>query len=162
MQIDPSAQAAMSDLVGIVAMPTDVGIQALYDSWAAEKDQVMVLHGDRRVLGILHTPVMKTSRMGVKELHPNTTDTIKLEEKAIRFLKTQVASVVKLPVERLNADDAMEKYGIDSVMVLQLTNTLERAFGSLSKTLFFEYQTMRELVGYFMHSHPERLTALLK
>jgi polyketide synthase PksN len=162
MQIDPSARSAMSEAVGVMAMPTDVGIQALYDSWATKKDQVMVLHGDRRVYGLLHAPVMKKSRVSAKELHLSAADAIKLEERAIRFLKTQVASVVKLPAERLNADDAMEKFGIDSVMVLQLTNTLERSFGSLSKTLFFEYQTMRELVGYFMHSHPERLTALLK
>ena len=40
----------------------------------------------------------------------------------------------------------MDKYGIDSMMVLNLTRELESRFGELSKTLFFEYQSIGELV----------------
>src|SRR5438067_6959381 len=43
---------------------------------------------------------------------------------------------------------------------MKLTNQLEKTFGSLSKTLFFEYQTIRELSEYFLASHAAQLTAL--
>src|SRR5947209_5580163 len=37
---------------------------------------------------------------------------------------------------------------------MKLTNHLEKTFGSLSKTLFFEYQTIAGLAGYFVKAHP--------
>ncbi|MGA3089271.1 MAG: SDR family NAD(P)-dependent oxidoreductase, partial [Terriglobales bacterium] len=49
---------------------------------------------------------------------------------------------------------ALEEYGIDSILAMKLTNQLEQTFGSLSKTLFFEYQTIAELAGYFVKAHP--------
>ncbi|MBY9082233.1 acyl carrier protein, partial [Paenibacillus sp. CGMCC 1.18879] len=50
---------------------------------------------------------------------------------------------------------------IDSIMVMQLTNQLEKVFGSLSKTLFFEYQNIQELARYFLEMHREQLQNLL-
>ena len=46
-------------------------------------------------------------------------------------------------------------------MVMQLTNQLEKTFGSLSKTLFFEYQTIQELSGYFLENYHEQLNQLM-
>lgn len=51
----------------------------------------------------------------------------------------------------------LEDYGIDSVLIMQLTDVLERDFGPLSKTLFFEYQTLEALIGYFRANHGDRL-----
>src|SRR4029077_20822148 len=42
----------------------------------------------------------------------------------------------------------------------KLTNQLEKTFGALSKTLFFEYQTIHELTKYFTQSHLARLGTL--
>ena len=42
-------------------------------------------------------------------------------------------------------------------MMMDLTNALEKAFGSLPKTLFFEYQSLAELARYFIKAHPDRL-----
>ncbi|GGD19317.1 hypothetical protein GCM10011335_22770 [Aureimonas glaciei] len=55
----------------------------------------------------------------------------------------------------------LEDYGIDSVMITRLTDRLEMDFGPLSRTLFFEYQTLSALVGHFQERHGERLAAVL-
>jgi polyketide synthase PksN len=55
----------------------------------------------------------------------------------------------------------MESYGIDSVMVMELTTELERVFGPLSKTLFFEYQTIQALTAHLVAGHKDKLTLLL-
>jgi polyketide synthase PksN len=78
-----------------------------------------------------------------------------LREKAASYLKKLLSSVIKLPAHKIDVDAQMEKYGIDSIMVIQLTNQLEKTFGSLSKTLFFEYQNIRELTGYFLENYRE-------
>ena len=63
-----------------------------------------------------------------------------LLERTTAYFKEVLASVLKISVDLIEADVPMEDFGLDSVMVMQVTNHLEKTFGSLSKTLFFEYQ----------------------
>src|SRR6185437_111148 len=57
-------------------------------------------------------------------------------------------------------DTSLEEYGIDSIMVMQMTMELEKIFGSLPKTLFFEYQNISELTDYFIDAYPREVTTL--
>ncbi|MCZ0971644.1 acyl carrier protein [Streptomyces albulus] len=66
-----------------------------------------------------------------------------------------------MPADQVDVDESFERYGIDSLLVMSLTRRLEEHFGPLSKTLFFEYLTVRELAGYFTAKHPEALAAAL-
>lgn len=54
---------------------------------------------------------------------------------------------------RINGKVAFSDLGIDSVMIMSITQKLERKFGSLSKTLFFENRTVSELTDYFVNNH---------
>ncbi|AJQ26214.1 thioester reductase domain-containing protein [Pelosinus fermentans] len=84
-----------------------------------------------------------------------------LKEKAIRYFKQQLSSVLKLPVHRIDENAQMEKYGIDSIMVMQLTNELEKIFGSLPKTLFFEYESLHQITDYFLAAYRTELIKIL-
>jgi acyl transferase domain-containing protein/acyl carrier protein len=84
-----------------------------------------------------------------------------LTEQAAQYLKRLLAATLKLSADRIDVHAPLEQYGIDSILVLQLTADLEKRFGPLSKTLFFEYQTLRALTDYFVQSHSDRLIALL-
>ncbi|HHI94226.1 MAG TPA: hypothetical protein ENK04_12045, partial [Gammaproteobacteria bacterium] len=46
-------------------------------------------------------------------------------------------------------------------MITQLTSQLEKHFGSLSKTLFFEYQSIAALTGYFLDNYKASLIKLM-
>ncbi|WP_187294693.1 SDR family NAD(P)-dependent oxidoreductase [Chitinophaga pinensis] len=83
-----------------------------------------------------------------------------LLEKTIKFLQQQFSVVIKLSADRIEADAPLEKYGIDSVMVMALSEQLEKSFGSIPKTLFFEYQTVYELATYFVKTHQQKLQEL--
>ncbi len=85
-------------------------------------------------------------------------DADSLAEKTEEFLRKQLAGLFKLPSHKIDPQVPLAKYGADSIMTMKLTNQLERTFGSLSKTLFFEYQTIRELAGYFVANHSTQLT----
>src|SRR5690348_3929133 len=54
-----------------------------------------------------------------------------LQEKAASYLKELLSSEIELSADRIEADDLLEKYGLDSIMVMRLTNKLERHFGPL-------------------------------
>ena len=71
------------------------------------------------------------------------------------------AKEVKLPVHRLGVTEPLQKYGIDSVMIVRLNRLLTREFGPIPKTLFFEYGNLKELTGYFLDHHADALAKLL-
>src|SRR5438128_10929141 len=84
-----------------------------------------------------------------------------LVEKTEDYLRRECSELLKLPAQKIDPQAALEKYGIDSILAMKLTSQLEKTFGSLSKTLFFEYQTIRELAEYFIAHYSTQLTALL-
>jgi polyketide synthase PksL len=65
--------------------------------------------------------------------------------------------VLELPSGRIDAQAPLERYGIDSILAMRFTTHLEKTFGMLSKTLFFEYQSVAALAGYFVRKHPQAL-----
>src|SRR5262249_16021179 len=84
-----------------------------------------------------------------------------LVEKTQDYLRRQCSELLKLASHSIDPQEALEKYGIDSILAMNLTNQLHKSFGSLSKTLFFEYQTIGELAKYFVESHSEQLARVL-
>ena len=80
---------------------------------------------------------------------------------AEQYLCKQLAVVLKLPAHRIDTAAPMETYGIDSILAMRLTTELEKTFGRLPKTLFFEYQTIRELAAHFLQAHADKMKALL-
>ncbi|HXH41887.1 MAG TPA: beta-ketoacyl synthase N-terminal-like domain-containing protein, partial [Thermoanaerobaculia bacterium] len=88
-------------------------------------------------------------------------DNESLAERTQDFLRKQFSGLLKMPFHKIDPHAALEQYGIDSILAMKLTSALEKTFGSLSKTLFFEYQTIRELAEYFVAGHAAQLTVLL-
>ncbi|MFC5743200.1 SDR family NAD(P)-dependent oxidoreductase, partial [Dyella tabacisoli] len=84
-----------------------------------------------------------------------------IHERAARYFVRFLSTTLKLPTHRIDPRAQMETYGIDSLLVLDLTRALEKQFGPLPKTLFFEYQTIAALSGYFMQHHHAAMVALL-
>ncbi|WP_209859967.1 SDR family NAD(P)-dependent oxidoreductase [Paenibacillus shirakamiensis] len=83
------------------------------------------------------------------------------QEQAVLYFKKILSTAIQLPAHRIDAEAPLEKYGIDSIMAMSMTDELEKEFGGLSKTLFFEYRTIRELTEYFLASHSKRLLQIL-
>ena len=84
-----------------------------------------------------------------------------IREKTAEHLKELLSSVAKMQVGKIDEDAQLEKYGINSITIIEITNQLEKTFGQLSKTLFFEYQTISELTGYFVEAYGDKLVELL-
>ena len=60
------------------------------------------------------------------------------------------------PADSILPEDTFDRYGIDSLTILGLNSRLEKYFGRVSKTLFFEYSSVEELSEYFLeHYHHE-------
>lgn len=69
------------------------------------------------------------------------------------YVKSVVEEVTEINRARLNIDEPLEAYGINSTMIFSLNTVLQRRFDDLPRTLFFEYKTIAELAGYFAEHH---------
>jgi acyl transferase domain-containing protein/enoyl-CoA hydratase/carnithine racemase/acyl carrier protein len=161
MRMDPASQELLQRTTGMQPMQTATGMQAFRRSLALPYDQVLVMEGDlarmRRTL--LDAPAASAQppadRPVLVEPEPDA-----LAEKAEEYLRRQFSGVLKLPAHNIDPQAPLKDYGIDSMLAMKLTSRLEETFGSLSKTLFFEYQTVRELTAYFIGQHASQLTTL--
>ena len=71
-----------------------------------------------------------------------------------KLLREAIAKETKIAAANIDARAPFEQYGIESVMIVAITRHLEKYYGELPKTLFFEYQTLEELKVYFEENHP--------
>ncbi|MCC5463956.1 SDR family NAD(P)-dependent oxidoreductase [Pelosinus baikalensis] len=155
MHIDEETEKMMMQSVGIITMQTSSGIRALYQSLASGKEQVMVMEGDLERIQeyLLDTPAksdLHLSNAAMPQIDPEI-----LKEKTVHQLKVLLGEVTKLGIARIDAEESLENYGIDSIVITQLNHELAGIFGELSKTLFYEYPNLASLAEYLVADYSQ-------
>ncbi|MFZ5635022.1 MAG: SDR family NAD(P)-dependent oxidoreductase [Pseudomonadota bacterium] len=164
MAIERVAQEVLESSTGLRPMRTATGLRAFRRMLALDAAGAMAIEGDvprmrRRLLG---APAPAVDAAPAREdAAPDGSMQGRLLERTRDYLREEFSGILKLAAHRIDPDAALEQYGIDSVLAMRLTNQLERTFGSLSKTLFFEYQTIAALAGYLVKAHSDALTRRL-
>ena len=90
----------------------------------------------------------------------NEADKTKLSSLFEDYLKKLMSAKTEIPESQIDARAPMEDFGFTSIMTLDLIAALEEKFGTLSKTLFFEYQTLREIADYFVGNYTDTVKLL--
>ncbi|MGZ8709187.1 MAG: SDR family NAD(P)-dependent oxidoreductase, partial [Thermoanaerobaculia bacterium] len=152
MRLDDTTRELLHQTTGMRPMQTPVGLQAFRRCLTLPHDQMLVVEGDvarirRTLFGDRDVPVARREE-------PVAVAAEGLVERTQEYLRREFADLLKLPFQKIDPQAALEKYGIDSILAMRLTNQLEKTFGTLSKTLFFEYQTIAALAGYLIAAHP--------
>ncbi|EYF04556.1 Long-chain-fatty-acid--CoA ligase [Chondromyces apiculatus DSM 436] len=80
---------------------------------------------------------------------------------AVRYLTGLISEATGVAAAKIDADEGLGAYGIDSMIIMDMNSRLREDFGSLPGTLFFEYSTVRSLAGYFAEHHGDKLRGLL-
>ena len=76
---------------------------------------------------------------------------------ATRLVTGALSRVLRIPPERLDVSEPFASYGVDSIMVMAVTNELETQLGALPKTLLFDHQTIASLVTRLTATHADAL-----
>ncbi|UXY16151.1 SDR family NAD(P)-dependent oxidoreductase [Chitiniphilus purpureus] len=159
MQLDDAALQALADAAGMTPLATASGMRAFGAALALDADHVLVAQGDavrlQRALARRHAPaaaappsVPAAASAGAQA------DVAQLHAGLQRYLIETLCELLRMPAHEVDARAPLEKYGMDSVLAMKLTQALERRFGSLSKTLFFEYQTIAALARHLAEAFP--------
>nr|DAC82021.1 TPA_exp: polyketide synthase [uncultured bacterium] len=155
MGMDLETEKAMRRNMGMEAMDSPAGIQAFYHSLASEHSQMMVIAGN---LPQIRQYVFKRNskeKTGADEKLDVQVDKGVLQEKVLHQLKRMLGYIIKLSTDRIKSEDRLEHYGVDSVMITQLNQRLETSYGAISKTLFYEYQTLSAVAAHLIEVYPE-------
>jgi acyl transferase domain-containing protein/acyl-CoA synthetase (AMP-forming)/AMP-acid ligase II len=154
MSLAPEYLQELERSLGIISLGNTQGLAAFVHALEHANTQCIVLPGYQNQLKQAlerHAHIAKTTTkptaIGNPELHAQTE----------ALLKTLIAETLKLAPAQLDKDLAFEHYGIDSLMIIQLNQRLEREFSTLPKTLFFEYQNLAALTDYFVKHHAQQL-----
>ncbi|MGW7131153.1 SDR family NAD(P)-dependent oxidoreductase [Streptomyces bobili] len=155
MRQSTEAAVDIATRTGFGVLPTEAGL-ALFEQVLGTPGAFVAAYGDlRTITAALTAPVARAAR--------TTTATAPAEgggprDEALRLLRELIAVETGLAPAELAEDAPFDRLGIDSLMITKLNRELDRHFDTLSKTLFFEYTTLGELVGYFAEHHAAELT----
>ncbi len=165
MQMSSAAQQQMLGQWGLLPMDSKQGLQALHQAMAlSNHDQVMLMPGDPTQL--VQSLARIESRSAVSKVISRQLEGHRLKDSSaakhqtatpidtLSFLRQVLANTLKLPELRIEDDQLFERYGVDSLMMMDMTNALEKRFGALPKTLFFEYPSLSALNTYFKDRTP--------
>ena len=74
-------------------------------------------------------------------------------KKVIDTIKNAISVETHYDVNNLQENQSFESMGLESVVMVSIINRLEEVFGTLPKTLFFEYSTIKELSEYLFSEY---------
>ncbi|MGW5185753.1 SDR family NAD(P)-dependent oxidoreductase [Streptomyces cyaneofuscatus] len=82
-------------------------------------------------------------------------------ETLARYLRDRAAETLGVPADRIALAAPLSDYGMDSILVLQLTNALREDLGDVSSSLLFDAESVEELADHFLTAGGPRVEALL-
>ncbi|MCP3748161.1 beta-ketoacyl synthase N-terminal-like domain-containing protein, partial [Paenibacillus sp. A3M_27_13] len=83
-----------------------------------------------------------------------------LQDRSRQYLKDLICEALKISPQQIDSAEPFEKFGIDSIMVIELAAALRKVFSNISSTLFFEYPTIDKLADHLLQSQRERFLEL--
>jgi acyl transferase domain-containing protein/acyl carrier protein/SAM-dependent methyltransferase len=84
---------------------------------------------------------------------PGTLSAEQWHEIAIDYIKTVFSGILNIPKARLDQQNTYERYGVDSLVSMEIIRRFEKDLGKLPSTLLFEYMTIEKLSGYILAQH---------
>ncbi|MDP0501501.1 MAG: amino acid adenylation domain-containing protein, partial [Verrucomicrobiota bacterium JB022] len=149
MRLSDAALKALDANLGLQPLETVAGLEVLETILAAAAPQVMVLPGDTARLRSLFLPAVD------KPLVASTPTKARPGRSAARLVTEVLAEVLRVPVPDIRLQEKLDRYGVDSVAAMALTDALEQKVGSLPKTLLYECDTVSALAEQLQELHPE-------
>ncbi|PKM51734.1 MAG: hypothetical protein CVV02_05585 [Firmicutes bacterium HGW-Firmicutes-7] len=167
MRLSDWSISNLKNTIGLIPLQTECGIQALLDGLVLQHPNFVVMEGEEEkgLVAFEYNRGASHERIEASLENNDFSDSIgeeQLLQATAFFLKKLLSEETKVPVENIDSKEGLEIYGIDSIMIMSLTSQLEKLFGTLSKTLFFEYQTLEKLSQYLSENFKNVLIEILE
>lgn len=84
-----------------------------------------------------------------------------LHDKGLAYFKDIVGNALKIDPKRLDPAEPLETYGVDSILIGQISSVLGKFFDGVKSTMFFEIRSIDEMLAYFLENHGQRLEEIV-
>lgn len=101
------------------------------------------------------------------EIQPETTSSketvndVDIRQKCQNKVTSLLSYVLKIPVEEFEPKERLERYGLDSITILQLIREFQKVFDGLESTIFYECSNIIEITEYIMEKYRDELSTKL-
>ncbi|MEK4852180.1 SDR family NAD(P)-dependent oxidoreductase [Paenibacillus sp. FSL H7-0756] len=165
MQLTGEEAVQYSRQTGMGQLDTRAGLELLEQLIRTGESRIIVACGEaqqlNRVLGTAAEKAWKEQVLSASakaagkrpQLQPGAAGTVLVKEAVQQYLKKVVSQATGVPAVQIEADGNFSKYGIDSIMIMELNGILDKDFSDLPSTLFFEYSSIAGLTAFFMEHH---------
>ena len=165
MQIDKAAEEWVMNQTGLQPLTTSVGQQALNQALSHPQDQLLVCQGKldkfRQTLGWQSS---SGEHISEQDRAPSTSSQSQVEVE--QQLIDLCVGLIKVKREDLEVDVDFNEYGVDSILMMTMLNTLEATYDqSIPPNTIAEYTTIKALAAYLIEQGiaktqepPEELT----
>lgn len=156
MQIGEEKLSTIKEKMGVAPLDDKAGMRAFMTMLNNGSHRVLLYQKDK-AMDVEQVEAVASVEEGggymkmqsVELAKEDKSDKEALYEKTMYFIRDLIAKEMKLNPSSIEEEENFEQYGIDSVAIISLNKVFEGYFGELSKTLFYEYQNLQELAGYF-------------
>jgi acyl transferase domain-containing protein/enoyl-CoA hydratase/carnithine racemase/aryl carrier-like protein len=84
-----------------------------------------------------------------------------LADACASLFREMIASALRMDVSEIETRRPLEQYGLDSILVVQLTTHFRKLFPGVRSTLFFEVQSIDGLVRHFLDNDRPTVVSIL-
>jgi len=143
MRMAERAIAGTERAVGVRPLDTGPALAALRAILARRSDdQVLVLDGDHARLRALMQPPKTAAQPSRATADATVTQS---RDDIVAVIKQAFCATLGVHKDHLKPDESMDRFGVDSVLALDIIAALTPHFGPLPPTLLFEFQTISRL-----------------
>ena len=156
LQAGPEAIAQVRRSFGLEPLSGAAGLRAFDRALAGPGAAVLVATGDTACVS---ASLVDGVSDPVPALVPAGTAAPDVLAAVIAHLRAVIAAACGRSLDEVGADTAFDQLGIDLLTIFAVAERLDRDFGALPKTLFYQFTTVAELAGHLMDRHGARVAA---
>jgi len=149
MKVDHATETNGLKRIGLIPMRTATAMGVLNELIASKTPRAMVMEGDPvQIKQSLSTEKVSAPARAAAAVSGG--GDVELSKEIISRLKALLSETIKLDVSKINPAEALEDYGMDSILISALNEKLALTFSDLPKTLWYEQQTLVSVAEYLM------------
>lgn len=157
-RLEVAQEQALAEYYGMLPLGSGDGFAILESALREGAAQVFVGYGDQ-------LKIARAIGAAIEELQSPTVENVfevgrELKEPTEEYLASLLAKTLGVSKDRISADSPLDAFGLDSIMILELNEALQQEFAALPNTLFYEFNTVEALAGYFMTHYSARLATM--
>lgn len=157
MSVDKSRIDYLKERFGLHLLGTDTAFEQLSRLISSDREFEAVMYGNIGQIAASVGAMYNKDSVPKADASALTSDVGDL----VIWLKELFAKSFKISPESINEKLPLEKYGLDSIMIMDLSRGLEKYFDKISKTMFYECLTLKDIADYLVEHYPEAVNDIL-